>query len=364
MAKKGHGVYDCPEKSTKKKEDWVTKDWKSKRGQNHNQQEQSTESEQNTANNNDSKPSQQTERKQGWSGLQLSLYSDGKDQEISRMKTQKKNSIISDNGSSLSTFGNPEMVSGIRKSDVTLELATNAGTQESNQVAEVPGYGTVWYDSRAIANIFGLCDLKQKYRVTYDSEHGDILAVHMEDKIIEFKSNSDGLYEYNVSDAYLKEVENKKTETSHVIETVAENKTGFTERQFQRAKAARELYHNVGSPTVDNFKALLKMNVIKNCPVTVADVNAAEKIFGPALSTLKGKPTKQSPKPVIRDKIELPDDIVKLDHNLDLCIDTMFINEIPMLTTIDKTIRFRGLVPLENRTHEEYFKAIDQVLRF
>jgi len=54
------------------------------------------------------------------------------------------------------------------------------------------------------------------------------------------------------------------------------------------------------------------MNVKKNCPVTIIDVNAAEKIFGPALSTLKGKTTRQSPKPVIRDEIELPNEIVNI----------------------------------------------------
>jgi hypothetical protein len=36
----------------------------------------------------------------------------------------------------------------------------------------------------------------------------------------------------------------------------------------------------VGSPTIETFKTLLKMNAIRNCPVTTEDVNIAEKIFG------------------------------------------------------------------------------------
>ena len=51
---------------------------------------------------------------------------------------------------------------------------------------------------------------------------------------------------------------------------------------MERAKAARKLYHIVGSPTVEAFKAMLKGNVIKNCPVTAADVDIAENIYGPA----------------------------------------------------------------------------------
>jgi hypothetical protein len=56
--------------------------------------------------------------------------------------------------------------------------------------------------------------------------------------------------------------------------------------QFERAKEARKLYHIVGTPTMDNFKLLLWMNIIKNSPVTVEDINIAEKIFGPDVSSL------------------------------------------------------------------------------
>ena len=38
-------------------------------------------------------------------------------------------------------------------------MATNAGTQITTQIADAPGYGTVWYDQWAIANIFGSKDL-------------------------------------------------------------------------------------------------------------------------------------------------------------------------------------------------------------
>ena len=65
------------------------------------------------------------------------------------------------------------------------------------------GFSTVWYDSRAIANILGLSDLKDKYSVAFGSEHEDTFEVHMEDKIIQFKCNKDRLYKYEVSDEYI-----------------------------------------------------------------------------------------------------------------------------------------------------------------
>ena len=41
----------------------------------------------------------------------------------------------------------------------------------------------------------------------------------------------------------------------------------------------------------------------------------------------------------------------------------MFVNGIPMLTSIDKTIRFRALVPLPNRTTTAIYTALDKILR-
>jgi hypothetical protein len=76
---------------------------------------------------------------------------------------------------------------------------------------------------------------------------------------------------------------------------VTENCKGYALHQFEHAKEARKLYHIVGTPTMENFKALLQMNVIKNCPVTVEDINIAEKIFGPDVSSLKGKFTRRKP---------------------------------------------------------------------
>ena len=64
----------------------------------------------------------------------------------------------------------------------------------------------------------------------------------------------------------------------------------------------------------------------------------------------------------MRDEIELPDELKNMNHELDLCIDIMYINELPFLTTFDKTIHFRSLVPLEGQTHDEYYQALDQVL--
>ena len=82
------------------------------------------------------------------------------------------------------------------------------------------------------------------------------------------------------------------------------------------------------------------------------------------MSTLKGKTTRSFPKPVQRDETAIPKEMHDLPKDLELCMDIMFVNEIPMLTTIDTTIKFCGLVPMNSRPHTEIYESLDKVLRF
>jgi hypothetical protein len=126
---------------------------------------------------------------------------------------------------------------------------------------------------------------------------------------------------------------------------------------------ARNLYHNLGCPTVENMKSLLRSNAIQDCPVTAEHVTNAEAIFGPDIGTLKGKTTHRKPRIVTQDVIAIPPEIRLRCQELTLEIDVMHINGMPMLTTIDTKIKYRGLIPLKNRTKEQLYEALDKVFR-
>ena len=144
----------------------------------------------------------------GWSSFQLSLHNSAANDVAEKMK----NYIILDNGSSMSIFMNPDLVQNIREEEETLELVTNTGTMLNKKKADVPEFGTVWFDDRAIANIFGLCDLKKKYRVTYDSEIEDAFIVHDKEKgNIKFSCTEEGLYAFTPSESYRKNLNKNET---------------------------------------------------------------------------------------------------------------------------------------------------------
>jgi hypothetical protein len=146
--------------------------WAVKKAMMHAQAESEKESDEKEDDDNASQASRKLNKGDtisNWNGLIVrkeSLHNNGKQWATGT----KGNSILLDNGSTLSLFGNPNMVKDIRESKTTLELATNAGTKTTKQIADVPGFGTVWYDETAIANIFGLSDLKKKHRITFDSD--------------------------------------------------------------------------------------------------------------------------------------------------------------------------------------------------
>jgi hypothetical protein len=83
------------------------------------------------------------------------------------------------------------------------------------------------------------------------------------------------------------------------------------------------------------------MNVIANCPVTTADINLAEKLFGKDIASLKAKTTRRKTTPVVNDVVEIPRELIEAQHGVDLCFDIMFVNGLPFLTTISKRILYR-----------------------
>jgi hypothetical protein len=149
------------------------------------------------------------------------------------------------------------------------------------------------------------------------------------------------------------------------MSAVNENQKGHETRQFfERVKEARKSHHIVGAPTMDNFKSLLWMNIIKNCLVTTEDVNVAEKMFGPDVSSLKGKSTRCKPKPVRKDLNEIPKELIMKRHDIKLCMDVMCVNECSRSTTaFDQTIKFQSLVPMNARQHKERCRGLNQILR-
>ena len=130
-----------------------------------------------------------------------------------------------------------------------------------------------------------------------------------ENGIIKFSRTPEGLYAYKPLAIYLKHVAETKcmspptktggAQLSNMVSTVTENRKGYIQRQFEkRKKIVRRFYHIVRCPTVDIFKHIQQHNIIRNCPVTIYDVNISDKIYDADIRALKGNTTQNRPTPV------------------------------------------------------------------
>lgn len=106
----------------------------------------------------------------------------------------------------------------------------------------------------------------------------DAFYVHLLDKKIRFKRLPNGLYAMNPEEEdYQLKAENE----IQILTTLEENKKFFTPREFERAKRAQDFYHALGTPSIQDLKAMIRMNLIRNNVITNEDIDLAEKIFGP-----------------------------------------------------------------------------------
>jgi hypothetical protein len=202
----------------------------------------------------------------GWSGVNMQFFQ-GMDM---------RNIILLDNQSTVSLFCNRDYVGNVWSVEKPLELATNAGILKTNQKAFVKGFGEVWFDSRAITNIFSFAEMEDKHRITYNSTNESAFLVELQDKIVKFKQSDNGLY-------YFDPPYNKSKQmcaTNVPMNSVQENMKLFTNRQVERAKLTRKIYHALGSPSLQDFKTIVTTNLVKNLPITLEDIKTAEMIFG------------------------------------------------------------------------------------
>ena len=73
------------------------------------------------------------------------------------------------------------------------------------------------------------------------------------------------------------------------MNTVSQNKQAFTKREIKQAKAAQKLYGKLLFPFTTYFRWMIQLNQIKNCEVTVRDIDVAHGIWSKDMSALKGK---------------------------------------------------------------------------
>jgi hypothetical protein len=212
----------------------------------------------------------------------------------SSVKIDLQEVILLDSQSTMDIFCNAALVSKTRKFTTSMRLKSNGGTMTVTRKATMPGYNKdIWFSTREITNIIALSNLVQQYRVTYDS-YNKMCVVHRESRgkpNMEFRMHKCGLHYYDP----------RNEKHLAFVNTVSENKEGFTKRQIKGVELARTLYKTLSYPSMKYFKWVIRSNQIKDFPVTAQDIDVALKILSKNIAALKGKTTRRKTIPVARD---------------------------------------------------------------
>ena len=145
-----------------------------------------------------------------------------------------------------------------------MSVKGNGGSITTNKIGHPNNYGDVWFDERAITNILCLKNVKQKYRVTYDSSTNGVFTVHKPGQLLHFVMHKDGMHYHDTRNCEIT-----------LVQAVQESEKGYSQRQIQDSKKARDIYAKVGYPSTRDFQQIISQNIILNCPVTVSDVARA-----------------------------------------------------------------------------------------
>ena len=177
------------------------------------------------------------------------------------------------------------------------------------------GNTPVYFNSRGIANVLSLYRLGHKFWVTYDSSDcNGVFQVHTKHGAVEFKPTPKGLHALNLKNnpnaAFLL-VNDADVQMPHIahnqlhVNKVRANFEGFSCKQVEGATAACRLMGMVATPSPHDFEGMVRLNMLKDCPITNDDIKNANKKFGMDLATIRGKTVRRRPKRVITDYVNI-----------------------------------------------------------
>ncbi len=209
-----------------------------------------------------------------------------------------------------------------------------------------------------IANIVPLEALAKIWRITYDSSGGLIaghFVIHMDQGNIPVHKNSKGM-PYIDLDGVDGEM------ALDFVQMVRGNMDGFSRREVEEAREAREAQAMMGHPTDREFLGMVRANLITNCPVSPTAVTNTNTIFGPDLAGVRGRTVRRPPESVRTDYVQIPRAILERYQLVVLTADVMFINKVPFLVSSARGLILITAEFLPTRTAKSLARRITDII--
>jgi AAA ATPase containing von Willebrand factor type A (vWA) domain len=277
--------------------------------------------------------------------------------------------ILLDSESTVHVFNNKELLSEVRRhpEGKTLRVHTNGGVMDSDMVGRF-GDIDVWYNPNSIANILSLALIVDTYRVTLDSRIEHAFTLWLEDNAYIKFHKRHRLFVYNstsdpVTISPKREAALKTTDVS-LLQTVSENERMYRRRDVEMAKAAMNVSKLLFHPAQSKFEKIVSGNFVTNLPISLADVRRSEKIYGPAVPSIKGRTTRRQPE-AVQDLVPvgIPREMYNEYKHTTLCLDFFYVNKLIVMHAISRKLQHRWVCFPESRSMKHMKKNFDMLRR-
>ena len=322
-----------------------------------------------------------------------------------------KHHILNDNQSTSDIIVYEGFVINIRECRWTLVLRTQSGECRINQIADMPGVGTVWFYPEGTANILSGHRLvvnsgwsvkqdSDEYHRTGNPDDLSIRCVTKEGVRCEFKPTHDGLHVMDC-EALLKKGKHvfgrnitdngtlhgdamsschfvkakvsahcfaegvSKLNNSEGIDTLKGSIAKLSKRDQSRVFAARRFQHVSGHPSDKTMLYAAATNSVIDSPIQQQHIVMALEALGKSGYAVQGKTTRTQPEEVDASTAvaEIPPSIMNHYKDVELSADVLFVNRLPFLATISRHIHYGTVESLPNLKITTLEESLDSVLR-
>ena len=188
-------------------------------------------------------------------------------------------------------------------------------------------------------------------RIQYNNDIDDSFKITLPKKfVLYFKSCASGLY-YLDSTSININLSLTNTNDISFLSTVSANKQFWTKKEIQGANNARKLQELLSWPSTSTLKSHISNNLISDTNITLDNINQA----------CKGTITRLHPNTHKITRIPLPLPIAQNHKNIQLYIDFMFVNSMPFLLTVSKSIKYHSIHPCTTTNYTNIKKALNSI---
>ena len=264
--------------------------------------------------------------------------------------------ILLDSGSTVNLFSNGKLLNNIRNAPYGghITINTSGGSVITKQQGDLPGFGTVWYHPDDIANVLSLSHVSINFRITMDTAIDNAIIVHKSDgSTRRFGLSDTGLYVTDVRD---------QSGSLLTIAMVKDQSMKYSALDMRRAKAARRLQTTIGHPTTKQLIKIVESNLLDGCGTHRKDIMIAEQVFGPNKAGLKGKTTTHQTEHLREELTPLPHFIMENYKSVTLCVDILYVNGIPFVTSLSRHIYFTTVEAIHNAKAHTLARCISSII--